>query len=264
MIESGKRAAAARFSAASASYDQYADVQRAAAERVVALVRGIDTSGPVLEVGCGTGILTGMLAAAMPDRALVAQDISSGMVEMARKRFGDAVGIEWNVKQIEDFEAKGQFGLIASSSTLHWMAPLQKAFKTLASLLVQDGFLVFSIMVEGTLRELHESRRKVAPMKMPTAAVPSRDEIPELLAGAGFALLKQDGESLRVSCSSASELLRILHAQGVTGGILSRTEMPLNRTELQNLVSYYDSHYQQGTAGVYASYNIEYVLARKE
>ena len=52
--------------------------------------------GPVLEIACGTGVLTRPLRERLPPEcALVATDLSPAMLQYARERLADAPGIAW-------------------------------------------------------------------------------------------------------------------------------------------------------------------------
>src|SRR3954468_3341015 len=53
-------------------------------------------NGPVLEIACGTGILTRELRARLaPDVRLVATDLNQPMIDHARASLGDAGPDEW-------------------------------------------------------------------------------------------------------------------------------------------------------------------------
>src|SRR5919201_751878 len=52
--------------------------------------------GDVLEIACGTGVLTRHVRERLdPDVRLVATDISTAMLEYARRKLSGAEGIEW-------------------------------------------------------------------------------------------------------------------------------------------------------------------------
>ena len=80
-----KAAVAAAFGAAADTYDDKADVQRAAAERLAQRLSALDLPAAprVLEIGCGTGLLSRALAG-MKTSELVISDISEPMVARCR------------------------------------------------------------------------------------------------------------------------------------------------------------------------------------
>ncbi|NQT94403.1 MAG: methyltransferase type 11, partial [Lentisphaerae bacterium] len=65
---------AARFTAAAPTYEQHAEVQTRAADEVMRLLENISLPQRILELGCGTGILTRRLVAAFPDAEFTALD----------------------------------------------------------------------------------------------------------------------------------------------------------------------------------------------
>ena len=59
--------------------------------------------GPVLEIACGTGSLTGLLRQQLPgDIHLIATDISPGMLELAQRELGHLSGIEFQAADAMD------------------------------------------------------------------------------------------------------------------------------------------------------------------
>jgi hypothetical protein len=118
-------------------------------------------------------------------------------------------------------------------------------------------------MIEGTLAELHAARREVAPGKEAQSKLPSENEVVRSLKGADFEIASQERTSSRIQFPSAAAFLKCLHEQGLTGGRFSRAGAQLTRADLRKLVSSYDSNYKDGIGGVYATYEILYVVAKK-
>ena len=103
----------------------------------------IDTArlGPgsaVLEVGCGTGQLTGQLAA--HGLAVTAIDIGAAMITAARQHLGGSP-VSLEVVSFEELDApEGSFDLIVSATAFHWLDPDVK-FAKAARLLKAGGWL---------------------------------------------------------------------------------------------------------------------------
>lgn len=103
----------------------------------------IDTAqlGPgraVLEVGCGTGQLTGELTAYGLD--VIAIDIGAGMITAARRSLSGPP-VRFEVVSFEEFEAPdASFDLIISATAFHWVDPEVKFAKS-ARLLKAGGWL---------------------------------------------------------------------------------------------------------------------------
>lgn len=256
------RDVAARFSRAARTYEVRATIQAEAADRLVALLDGIEDPERILEVGCGTGLLTERLLARFPRAALDALDASEGMLAEARRKLGAKPGVRFVRGDARTFRAERPYSLIASSASLHWLAPIGEAVAHLAGLLEPGGRMAGAAMVEGTLRELHQVRRRVAPGKAPRGRLPSDAELRSALLGAGLGVEVFETESSAILCPSARALLEALRSQGLTGGAVSRAAAPLGRGELRRLVEEYEAAYR-GEGGVRATYRIACFRARK-
>ncbi len=254
---------AARFSSASATYHASATIQRAVAERLSIMLAGYDGAERILEIGCGTGLLTTHLCRLFPHARIDAIDISGGMVAQCRMRLAGAPGLHCHAVDLKTFRAEAPYALIVSSSALHWMDPLSGVMDILSGMLAGQGGLVFALMVQGTLSELQEARQRVAPHKLPARSLPTTLTVKTALLQARMRIEEEHEETRRQTYASGSDLLRRLHEQGLTGGALSRSSRPLNRADLHRLVRDYEEHYR-ADKGVYASYKAAYFRARKE
>ena len=253
---------AARFSAAAATYHASATVQCSVAERLGAMLAREQDAERILEIGCGTGLLTAQLCRIFPRSRIDALDMSAGMVLQCRARLAGSAGVSWHVADLKKFRTGALYPLIASSSTLHWMEPMDEVMQKLSGLLAAQGRLVFAIMVRGTLGELADARRRIAPHKLPGRRLPTMPAVQTALAQASLQVEEEHEETLRQAYASAGDMLRRLHEQGLTGGALSSSNPPLNRTDLRRLVQDYEAHYPADD-GVYASYRVAYFRARK-
>jgi len=89
----------------------------------------------VLEVGCGTGKLTELLAGRGLD--VDAVDPGANMIEAARRRVGGAGNVTFKVGRFEDLElAEGAYAALFSATAFHWVDPSvgwRKAARVLAA-----------------------------------------------------------------------------------------------------------------------------------
>ena len=256
------KAIAARFSAAAATYHAAATIQRSVAERLGAMLVGDEAADRILEIGCGTGLLTARLCRLFPHARIDALDMAGGMVTQCRARLAGASGLHCHMADLNTFRAEAPYPLIVSSSALHWIYPMAGVMETLAGLLTGQGRLVFALMVRGTLAELSAARRRAAPHKLPARQLPTTRTVHAALAQAGLRIEEEREESRRQASASAGDLLRQLHDQGLTGGPLARSGQLLNRADLCRLALDYEAHYRHEN-GVYASYQVAYFQARK-
>ncbi|HSE47935.1 MAG TPA: methyltransferase domain-containing protein [Terriglobales bacterium] len=124
-----------------AAYQKLSDPQFRWGMRVLERValRGDET---VLDVGCGTGRLTGELLERLPRGRVIAVDASESMLEEARKqlaKYGGRVelvaadALELKLNQVAD--------LVFSTATFHWILDHAKLFRVLHRALRPGGRL---------------------------------------------------------------------------------------------------------------------------
>jgi ubiquinone/menaquinone biosynthesis C-methylase UbiE len=106
-----------------------------------------DPGGDVLEVACGTGLMTRPLRDRLsPSRRLVASDLSQPMLDYAREKLADAPGIEWMKADALDLPfADGEFAALACSLGVMFPAEKEKLFAQLRRVLRPGGLLLFTV-----------------------------------------------------------------------------------------------------------------------
>jgi SAM-dependent methyltransferase len=167
--------------------------------------------------------------------------------------------MEYVVADVRDYVAAKPVDLIVSSSALHWATPLERTFVNLKRQLTAGGQCCVALMVDGTLRELHAMRRRVAPGKIPASRLPTGEEVLAAAKAAGFSVEMSTDECVQTRYHSADDFLRTIHAQGLTGGAVSRAAVALSRTEIKRLRRDYDVAFRDGGNGVYASFVVQYL-----
>jgi malonyl-CoA O-methyltransferase len=153
-----KQQVAAAFSAAAATYDEAAEAQVIAADRLVQVVRSaqLPDRPRVLEVGCGTGILTRRLLPVLGGDWLVT-DLSPAMVKAA----GAMGGATFRVMDAEAPDATGPFDLIVSNLAAQWFADLPCTLGRLAGLLAPGGRMAISTLGAGTFAEWRAAHERL-------------------------------------------------------------------------------------------------------
>ena len=251
-----------RFDHAAATYDRHTAIQWSVARRLLWEIEKDPAPRRILEIGCGTGLLTEQLRERFPGAQVHALDLSPAMVAVARRRWRGAGRVRWHVGDVRRFQPAGKFDLIVSNCALHWVVPLIPALRRIARWLAPGGRFHAAIMLRGTLTELHNTRRRVAPDKTPLRTLPTFAAICSNVRAAGFARVVARRYKAVKSYPSADALLHILHEQGLTGGAIAGRGRPLTRGELQRLRAEYDQRFQT-PKGVKATYRVAYLCARK-
>lgn len=260
------------FSSAARSYDQYANVQSKVATRLVNWWRSASPHAfdhcPVslLEVGCGTGNLTTLLCEHFSEAEITACDLSSEMIQVTKEKLNTesrtSVGsLAFLPSDMCDIQHR--YPCIVSSSALHWVQPIEVAIQTSDRLLEDDGEVAFAVMVDGTLRELHESRLAVAPDKPPLSSMPTEDDLRAAVARVGWIDATWRAESFTVHFPTMDELFGSIRRQGVTGGKLSRAKTALTPAQVRALSQEYESRFRDPVQGIAMTYQVVYLNARK-
>jgi len=250
-----------RFSAAAETYDRHARPQQALAQSVVAMLPEMYPE-QILELGSGTGQLTGLLTERFPEVLIDAVDVAEKMVEHSRLKFAKLPHIRWIVGDAQTFRGADRYPLIASSSALHWVTDLKAACENIYECLEPDGTFALGMMLHGTLKELHALRREIAPEKTPLLTLPTYEKTAACLQAAGFRLQRRMHSEEEIIYEDARTFLKAIHEQGVTGGKVSAGNAPLNRTELSQIAAGYEEAYACDD-GVFATYETATFLLKK-
>lgn len=104
------------FSKSSNTYDYWAKPQQDVAKQLISLIRSWDLSGKILDLGCGTGLLTNLLYQLNPDLDVFGIDISSKMIKCYSKI--NSKGCHGDMESLQ-FE-NNYFETTLSSFALHW------------------------------------------------------------------------------------------------------------------------------------------------
>jgi len=145
---------AAAFSARAGDYDSVATIQRLVAAHLATRIAAALPTPParILEIGCGTGLLSAHLAALYPQAELVLTDISAAMLDRAQARLGARASYRLMDGEAPD-PALGRFDLIASSLAMQWFGDLRGGIGRLAACLTPDGRLAFATLGAGSFAE---------------------------------------------------------------------------------------------------------------
>jgi SAM-dependent methyltransferase len=146
----------------------YDDIRRGYPDSLVdaALARGALAAGSrVVEVGCGTGKLTELLAA----RGLEVDAVDPGarMIEVARRRVGKTPLVRFHIARFEDVDLpETEYAGVFSATAFHWVDPAV-GWRKAASLLEPGGLLALlghvdvadegSAHVDARFRELWQA-----------------------------------------------------------------------------------------------------------
>jgi trans-aconitate 2-methyltransferase len=111
-----------------------------------------------IDIGCGPGNSTEILAARYPNAVITGIDSSNEMIEAARVRLPQ---LRFRVASIETWSEPGPFDLILANAVLQWLADHATLFPSLASRLSAGGSL--AVQMPDNLEEpAHRLMRAIA------------------------------------------------------------------------------------------------------
>ena len=165
---------------------------------------GIEPGQQVLEVGCGTGVLTfdeGLAERVLPEGHLTAIDVSNGMLDQAQSKYkerGAPAHVTLSLASVEHLPyPEDMFNVALGSAFLHFTnAPI--ALKEMARVVVKGGIVsilqalsfdlnvpFFNEWFQPILELAKKSRRNQKGTYLPTI-----DQLQEWFAGAGFSQIE--------------------------------------------------------------------------
>lgn len=97
----------------------------------------------VLEVGCGTGVLSKQLSYKV--KKIVCIEPSANMIDIAKKHNQEISNIEFHQSSIDEFHTKELFTTCISHMAFHNISDITNAFRRVKGLLKPNGLFIFSI-----------------------------------------------------------------------------------------------------------------------
>lgn len=200
------------------------------AEELAGRVRSAGPLGPVLELACGTGILTARLRARLPPSVrIVATDLNAPMLEYARTKRGGMSGIEWQQADAAALPfASGSFDAVLCQFGFMFVPDKALAFREARRVLAPGGLLAFNVwdsiqtnqsmrIVQQTIASFlgHEPRFFDVPF-----AMHDRSLLRDVLRSNGFQQIETSTVSIRTVSPSARWL-----ATGIVTGSPASLEL---------------------------------------
>ncbi len=194
------------FNRAALTYDQRSYPQQMIGDNLINLLgKYISASESIIDLGCGSGLVTELLARRLSYKNFYAIDISDQLIAQADSRL-HARDIQTFHKDFENFNFKNRlFNLVFSNMSLHWSRNLQKNLLTINNNMASNGIIAFTIPLDGTFTELACASRN---------NFHRYQDILNHLADAGFEPLSCFHESLTFIYSSWITALKSIKATG--------------------------------------------------
>ncbi len=145
------------FGARAESYEQHAGLQRAVADRLAQHLPKLERPH-VLELGCGTGLLSRHLVKHYPDARLILTDAAPAMIAECRRNLSgiSKATISYEIMDAGEAGGHAELDLIVSSMTLHWLPDPPAALERLRRLLAPKGTLLYATLGPDSFAEWRE------------------------------------------------------------------------------------------------------------
>ena len=230
------------FAAASKTYDRVAELQRTVGRE---LLQAIDTNhltGTLLDLGCGTGFLTGELLARSRYETMIALDIALPMLQATQAKLADQSNIKYVCADAEHLPLGGQcIDGVLSNLALQWCRNLDAVFTDIKRVLKPEGLLVFSTFGPQTLHEL----------KSAWATVDDHSHANEFYSEAQLKhfLLQAEFKNSQVKSTvyisryqSVWTLMQELKHLGAQHVVAGRNKKITTKTAMQKMITAYEKH----------------------
>jgi trans-aconitate 2-methyltransferase len=146
-----------------ATYDRVAGPQEQWAAEIIARMnlRGDEV---VLDAGCGSGRVTRLLRASVPQGRVIGVDASPSMIDNAREALAGEPGIDLYCENLLALDLPETVDAIFSCAVFHHITDHERLFASLRSALLPGGRLVAQCGGEGNIAEFRDAADSVATM----------------------------------------------------------------------------------------------------
>jgi len=241
------------FSSAACTYDKWARPHSHIAQKLLSILP--ESANTILELGCGTGILTELLCTKYPAAHITAIDIAPKMIEQCKKRCQHK-NLSVEVASAEEF-LLDQANLIVSSSSFHWFYDKQAVARNIRRSLAPKGQFALAMSVKGFLQELHTIYESIT--GEPLLHLWDELECEAIFSALDLPMKKTIFESFQMEEIDPWNVLRSIKSTGTAPKGLSRSLSP---REIKELVRTYSCRYKNKN-GVAVTYNTFYGITEE-
>lgn len=234
------------FSRAAAHYEQTAVLQRQVGDELLSRL-AVVASEParVLDIGAGSGRLSGLLKKRWPKAEVVAVDLALGMLREARRHAGwlrpfrrvagDAQALPF---------AEGSVDLVVSNLCLQW-CDLKAAIHEFRRVLRPGGWLLFTSFGPDTLKELRSAWR-AADAQPHVHLFLDMHDVGDAVLAQGFVDPMFDVERYTLSYADVRALMRELKTIGAGNALAERKRGLTGKQAFARMLAAYEPLRREG------------------
>lgn len=193
-----------RFKRGLKTYDKNAIVQKKMAENLIKLIDENTEVDSILEIGCGTGVLTDKIIKKIKFKNYTAIDIVDCSEYM--KNISDK--IEFIETDAEKYQTDKKYDIIISNASIQWIADLENFVKKIKAFLNKNGIIYFTTFGEKNFEEFAELVK--TPLRYYTT-----DELKKILSGFKKTEIKETIE--KIEFKTPLNILQHIKKTGVNG-----------------------------------------------
>ena len=205
----------------------------------------------IVEIGCGTGIYSRMLAEKFSPKNFILNDICQEMNRhcadmLARENYS------FTACDAEQWELPQSIDLLTSCSTFQWFSRLDVFFQKAHKALTGNGLFAFSTFGKENLREIscltgHSLRYATV------------QELSEMLLQAGFSVIRAEEEKIVLTFDTPKDVLMHMKRTGVNG----ISAQKWTKSTLQRFSEKYTADFSTENGKVSLTYHPIYIVCRK-
>ncbi len=136
-------------------YAKHSSTQHEWAKELIPKLR-LSGNESLLDIGCGDGKISAMLATSLPDGCVVGIDNSEEMINLARRSFPqrDYPNLKFQVMDARALTFQNQFDRVFSNAALHWVINHRPVLEGVQRSLKSGGRLLFQMGGKGNAQDV--------------------------------------------------------------------------------------------------------------
>lgn len=237
------------FNRAKTTYDHHCQLQIHTAQKLMAAIRPWNVSSMnILDLGCGTGLSTKMLAESNHHQLLMGVDMADELLKIARTRLRKNIPVFCG--DFDKIPAKAHhFDLIFSNMALQWSLDFTTTVLEINRIIHKNGYLAFSLPVDGTFAQIKKLLYQLTNERYLNEFMPV-SQITQILESHGYEIIDNKIQEYNLSFLNLNAAFNSIKK---VGALINNVIVPLAK-------SVYRKSFHQG---VTLDYHIATIVAKR-